>query len=334
MVRRPAQPTASVVCVTKIVAVGVERGLAPEKMLAVAGVSAAALADPESRVEVERVEKLWELAVTTLRDAAFPIQVARITTVEDHDVMGLAILCAPDGRDALERAVRYGRLFTEAGTWVQHADGERVTIEWRTDRPRSQGANAAAECAIGEFVHAIRLTTGRRFVPRQVFFRHAPPRDASKHEEFFGCEVRFGSALAGFSFAAGELDAWKAQPNPALSDFVIRHAEEALARRSEGLSLSHRVQAAVLADLCGGHVSAQSVARRLHVSERTLRRQLRDEGVGFRELFDSVRKSRAHALLAERRSTKEVAFLLGFSEASAFSRAFKRWTGRSPGSMS
>ncbi|MFT3766130.1 MAG: AraC family transcriptional regulator [Minicystis sp.] len=323
--------TASTVCAAKILGHGVSRGLEPRALLAVAGLSAEQLADAAARVPVARVMALWEHVLRALDDASVPVRVAESTTVEDHGVMGLAILTSKSGEDAFARAVRYGRLFTEAGTWRTRADADEVVVSWISDLPPSLGARASAECAVGEFVHAVRLVSGRPFVPARVSFAHAAPRDTAAHARFFGGEVRFGAPFTGFRCAREALRFAAGAVNPAVGAFILDHAERMLARLSDEATLAQRVRAAVALELSAGAVSLPAVARRLGVGERTLRRHLEQEGRSFRALVDEVRRERARELVAERRLTlKEIAFLLGFSEPSAFSRAFKRWTGVAP----
>ena len=99
----------------------------------------------------------------------------------------------------------------------------------------------------------------------------------------------------------------------------------------QGSDLASRANEAIDAELASGAVSLASVARRLAMSERSLQRRLEAEGIGFAALIDAARRRRAESLLRSRDvSLTEIAFLLGFSEQSAFTRAFKRWTGKSP----
>jgi AraC-like DNA-binding protein len=323
--------TASMVCAAKLFGYGVACGLPPSKMLEAAGVCAEDLAQPEKRMPVRDVLSLWELLIRELSDRSIPIRIAQGTRIEDHEIMGLAILTSADGRNALERAVRYGRLFTEAGTWRTQTAGRSVTVRWLSAVTGSLGAEASAECAVGEFVHALRLFARERLRIERAFFAHPPPKDHAPFGAFFGCDVEYDAKGTGFCFDAGALDVVPPAANPALSAFVLEHAERLLAELARTDSLEGRVRAAIALELPGGSVALPAVARRYGVSERTLRRQLLAGGVSFRTLVDAVRYERAQELLArEELSLKEVAFSLGFSEPSAFGRAYKRWTGASP----
>jgi AraC-like DNA-binding protein len=328
---RRRQLTASIVCAAKLVAHGDARGVALHKMLDVVGLTPEQLSDATQRVPIHAVLSLWEILLRELDDCSIPIRIAQSTSVEDHDVMGLALLTSSSGADALSRAVRFGRLFTEIGTWRTRSAGREVTVEWLSAVPGGLGARASAECAVSEFVHAMRLLTGRAFSPARVFFAHPPPRDTSAHARFFESAVEFDARATGFSFDPVVLDFVAVRAHPALSTFVLGHAERMLASLPSEASLETRLRASIALELSGGSISLVAVARRHHVSERTLRRQLAAQALSFRDLVDAVRHERALALLVrDSLSLKDIAFLLGFSAPSAFSRAFRRWTGVAP----
>ena len=323
--------TASVVCAAKLVGYGVAHGLAAQETLEVAGITGVVLSDPEARLPVSAVQCLWEHVLRRLDDPAIPIRIAQSTSIEDHDVMGLAILTSESGADALQRALRYSRLFTEAGDWRTRAAGRETVVEWVTDMEPGLGTRAAAECAVAEFVHAVRLLLPSPFVPSAVFFTHPPPSNVSEHERFFGCTVRFGARASGFRFDRRVLDLVHRTTNPALSAFVVKHADRMLMRLAAHDTVEGGARSAIALELAGGGLSLAAVARRMNLSERSLRRRLEAAALSFRELVDSVRHEHALELLVDSEvSLKEVSFLLGFSEPSAFSRAFRRWTGTSP----
>lgn len=327
----PAPATASTTCAAKILGHAVARGLDPRALLAVADLLPERLEERDARMPVDRVVALWEHVLRALDDPSVPVRVAESTTVEDHGVMGLAVLTSASGEDALARAIRYGKLFTEAGTWRTRASGEDVVITWASEMKPSLGARVASECALGEFVHAVRLVTGQPFTPARVSFAHPAPRDTTAHDRFFGGDILWGAATTSFRLPRAVIGLARGSVNPAIGAFILDHAERLLARASGEPSLEQRVRAAVALELAAGPVGVAAVARRIGQSERTLRRHLEREGRTFRALVDEVRRERARELIEERRlSHKEIAFLLGFSEPSAFSRAFKRWTGVAP----
>jgi AraC-like DNA-binding protein len=166
--------------------------------------------------------------------------------------------------------------------------------------------------------------------PIAVSFRHRAPSDVRLHQQHFGKRLIFdgdGDWML-LPESAGTLRPRLA--DPVLWDFLRLQADAELARLEKPLSLAERVCAAVLAELDGGEPQLAQVARQLGTSGRTLSRKLEREGLSYRLLVEHARDQRAQELLASGQSVTQVGQALGFSETSAFSRAFRRWNGVAP----
>lgn len=132
-------------------------------------------------------------------------------------------------------------------------------------------------------------------------------------------------------FRRERLDAPVIASDPGLLPILEQHAEALLGTIPEGGGFTRRVCELIARELTGGTPSAERIAERLHMSARTLARRLDGEGTSFSKLLDELRRELAIGHLRDRDiSVSEVAFLLGFGDANAFSRAFKRWTGEPP----
>jgi AraC-like DNA-binding protein len=173
-----------------------------------------------------------------------------------------------------------------------------------------------------------RHATDGRFALRAVRFAHRSDH-AAAYREAFGCDVTFRAARDELEIESAMLDLSLASADPITAAALEARVAE-LTRGSVRSPLVERVRRAALATLAHGP-SLDSLARQLAVSARTLRRQLAQEHTTVRAIVDEVRRERADHLLAQGEAVKAVASALGFSEASAFSRAYKRWTGRPPG---
>jgi AraC-like DNA-binding protein len=148
------------------------------------------------------------------------------------------------------------------------------------------------------------------------------------YREVFGVDVTFGARRDEIELDAAQLDLRLASADPITSAVLeerVAQLAQAPAGRSPFVDQVRRAVAQI-----DGTVTLAALGKRLGISERTLRRRLEQEGQTLRALVDDVRRERADALLAAGSSVKETAFALGFSEPSAFSRAYKRWTGTSP----
>ncbi len=263
-------------------------------------------------------------------DADFPMRYGDALRCDDLGALGLAVKTAPTLGDALHRLVRYILVLSDTLEY-ELRDEPWGRVFALTGRPHHRrGAALANECALAAVASVVREVVGGDLAPRAVTFRHPAPATARRHEEYFGCPVRFGSALDGIEVATDDLARPTRLGDEGLSAYLLARLDE-LRLRSAERSLVADVRAAVADALPDGQPSKSQVARRLGMSERTLHRRLAEHGESFQGLVTGARRAAAETLLrAGDHSVAEVAFLTGFSDQTAFTRAFKRWTGQTP----
>lgn len=310
------------------------RGLSATELLARLGLDPASARDPDRRVAFAQLFAVWADCMCALRDPALPLAAAKRIRLEDYAVLGFATTSAPTFRAALSLLARYGTLHADGCRWALEEDSTvpGVKLRWEREGERTLGHRVANECAVAEALHATRQLLGFALVPARVAFRHAAPSSLRAHEEFFGVRPQFGANWEGVLFPRELLERVPKQSNPPLAAWLERQMTSTLATRVEPATFAERVEQILERDLTAGEPDLGRVARALALSERTVRRQLVREERSFRSVWESVRRRRAETLLAVReRTIDEVAFLTGYSETSAFARAFKRWTGDTPG---
>ncbi len=327
----------------RLIEYGVARGLDGHALLATSGAtSKAELAVPGAHIAAEGLFALYAQVMRALDDPAVPFALARASKMEDLDVMGFAVITANNGHEAIQRAVRYSRLLTNSARWEALApslggaagagtSGEVYgIIRFHRDLAPTLGVRAANEAALAEFVGGTRQLHPEVKLPMRVRFRHPAPPDTRPHREFFGCPVEFDAPYNEFELSS-EIYHKRLTNNPALSEFFARHAEELLRTNDVDDTVQARVRHEIVEALPGGDLTLSRIAKRLALSERSLRRYLRAEQTSFSQLVADVRYDQARTLLrAPRVSLDQTAYLLGFSNASTFSRAFKKWSGRAP----
>jgi AraC-like DNA-binding protein len=285
----------------------------------------------EARVPFERQIELWEAAMRTLRDPGFPIAVASRLRPSDYSVIGFACMTRASLRDALEQAVRYTRIWCDASHWEFCEHGGTASLTRVGEAPRRLGMRCNTECALAEMLNAARAVSGRDFIPHEVRFRHASPPDTRSHAAFFRAPLRFDAPADDIRFDPSLLDAPLVQADTALAAYFQRHVDALLRRLAPPESLAGRLEALLASETRHGSPTLEAAAKRLGTSSRTLRRRLQDEGTSFHQVLDRARCELAKRYLADlRMPVGEIGFLLGFSEPSAFHRAFKRWTGTTP----
>ncbi|MCA9541144.1 MAG: AraC family transcriptional regulator [Myxococcales bacterium] len=324
---RPARTIAAVIAGYTL-RVAAARGVDPAPLAARMRLAEAG-DDPLHPIDLDAYLAVYGDIVRALDDPGWPIHLATRLRPEDYSVVGFALLTAPSGRAALDRAVRYQQLHCPASRWQVDIEAGEVRLTWSRPGPPGLGQRAANEGVLAEFVHTARALLGP--LPLiEVSFAHAAPRDVSAHAAFFGCSLRWNAAVDALRWSAAGLDAVPRQANPAMAAYFEQQLDARLAALEPGLVV--QVERHILHRLPSGTPSLVEVARDLGQSPRTLRRRLAEAGTGFSEVLDRVRQREAdHLLRAGRSTVAEVAWLLGFSDASAFTRAFRRWFGTAPG---
>ena len=286
--------------------------------------------DPEGTVPLESMMALWEVAREATGDEHVGIHLAEAAPVGSFEVHAYAVLSSPTLRDAYHRACRYQRLIHE-GTNLSLEEGIQEGILSHSLPGGLAVGQQPAEFLVTAWVRFGRLVAGRDWLPSRVCFAHQAPADISEHRRLFGEGVLFSSGRTALHVPNTILDIPNSRADTALVRMMDRYAETTLQWAPSRSTLSGRVREQLVEALSSGAPTALQVADSLNMSVRTLHRGLRQEDTSFRVLLEQLRRERAADLLTNRRcSIAEVAFLVGFSELSAFYRAFKRWTGTTP----
>jgi AraC-like DNA-binding protein len=180
-----------------------------------------------------------------------------------------------------------------------------------------------------------RLLTGQHLVPQHFSIAHHRSGSTSEMARFVGTKVEFGADTDELALKLDARDLPLIHADPFLNDLLLKYCEAALgARRGDTRQLRTRVENAISSLLPHGRVLVEDIARSLGMSERTLGRKLSDEGLNFTEILQQLRRHLAVRYLDDRKlHISKIAWLLGFREVSAFTHAFKRWTGKTPRQM-
>jgi AraC-like DNA-binding protein len=296
-----------------------------------AGIPLAALADPDGRVPSLAVARLFQLAAEATGDPAFGLSAARFVQQTTFSALGYAMLASRTPKEALERLIRHRRVIGDLVDLrlEEASDRYRVVIRFRGAFPCP---DPAVEAGAAIIVRAARLLRAQRDLhPLLVQLQRPRPDDVGPYSRFFRSPIAFGQPRTVLEFSRADIDA----PLPSGHVALARHNDEVVVRYLDNLassSVSHRVQELLLDALPGRAPTKREVARRLGMSARNLQRHLGAEGQTFKALLRQTRLVLANGYLSEGRlSIKEIAFRLGFTGGSAFSRAFRRWAGRAPG---
>jgi AraC-like DNA-binding protein len=287
------------------------------------------LLDIDDRVPIPVAHQLLSALIEQTGDVDLGLKVGQTMSAGDAGVADYAIRSAATVQDAIEVAARYIRLVNDGLELRLHHEGDRVVLQWESMivMPR------AAE----DFLMAAIYTSHMRMLLRdapelECWFTYPEPSVVVEYERTFGAaKLRFVAPFAGYAFDRGHLPKPVEAADAKLHSVLRQHAEALLGDLPASRTFTDRVRQHVSTDLSHGRPAASKVARRLHMSARTLERRLEGEGTTFGAVLDDLRRRLALDYLGRRDvCLSEIAFLLGFSQVGAFHRAFKRWTGATP----
>ncbi len=281
------------------------------------------------RYPVARWRTLLERAAAALDDPLLGLKLGRSITPAHLGVIGYVLLACGSLGAALQRLEQYQRLVYDVNPMRYRAEGSSVVLEWGVEQGRP--GSLADETAIAALVQMARELSGRFFAPDEVCFVNPAPASLKPYRDWFGCPVRFGQPHTLLRFPAKYLALPLRQPDAALLSLLERQADALLHELPDSDDLEQSVRRCIVRLSRDGEVDLERVAAELHTTPRTLHRRLEERGCNFRGLREDTRRRLAEDYLRDPRlRLAEIAQLLGFSEQSAFSRSFRRWTGETP----
>jgi AraC-like DNA-binding protein len=263
-----------------------------------------------------------------------PLRVGATMRCGDYGAFGLAWKSALNLRGSYERAERYARVLTSVTAYQVRDAQDGVYMHLHRDGERQLGLRLSNEASIASIVAISQEVSTAKFQPQGIFFKHSAPSSTLAHENHFNCPVYFDSDMDALLVSVAFLETPNRLGDRSISKFFDTHLEEELSNYDDSASLEHRVRINVSQALSQGVPRITDIAGCLGMSGRTLQRRLSEQGYSFQNLVDESRRDLAMRLLENTKyPLAEVAFLTGFSEQSAFNRAFKRWAGQTPRSF-
>ena len=298
------------------------------------GLTPELIADPEERLSVRSQIALLNEAAIALKDDCLGFTLARDFDPREIGLLYYVMASSQTLGDALKRVARYSKITNEALVFG-YREGNRLIISLSySGVPRHSDRHQIEFCMFAA-IRICRVLTGQNLVPQHFSISHHRSGGTSEMARFVGTKVEFGADRDEFALNVDARELPLIHSDPHLNDLLLKYCEAALAdRRGDMSQLRTKVENAISSVLPHGRVLVGDVARSLGMSERTLARKLSDEGLNFTEILQQLRRDLAVRYLDDRKlHVSKIAWLLGFHEVSAFTHAFKRWTGKTPRQM-
>jgi len=304
-------------------------GIEPAPLFEAEGIKIQLPIDPCIRLSYTKIDRLRTKAVEMCGDEAFGLRSAEAYSPSQFGALGYAWHASLTLRNAFMRMERFVRVVSDKATVVVEDGDGCMVVTFGVHAPTESGF-ARDDAAFAMITKMCRLVSGEHFRLQAVNFKHAQPRDIKPYFEFFGCTLNFEQADNQLLIPLSIADEPLVGANPELAVLNDQVVTKRLASIDRG-DIVARVEAAMTEQLPYGQISDDSVADALHMSVRTMHRKLTEVNSNFRTLLVEKRRSLAELYILDNSLTlTEISLLLGFSEPSSFSRAFKSWTGTAP----
>ncbi|WP_411028802.1 AraC family transcriptional regulator ligand-binding domain-containing protein [Spongiimicrobium sp. 3-5] len=261
----------------------------------------------------------------------FSVRVGQQMKIEDYGVLGLSWRTCSKAGEIFERSERYFKLLSNTYVFKVEKDHDISKIHLFREGYR-RGVELSNEATFSATVVVLRAMTDTDISPVKVAFKHNPPSNLKWYNEAFQCPVLFNQNNNSITYKTSDLEMRTAKADTSINKFLVERVEEA----TKGIEISANriaidVENLIKDALPSGIPSIVAIGEHMGMSNRTLTRRLAENGVTFRDLIQKKQEEISKILLRDAsRSISEIAFETGFSEQSAFNRAFKRWVGKTP----
>ena len=325
---RPMISLTAATGLTDVIAAG---GADPDAVLRSVGLTRGTISNSAGVIPCSDFARLLEAAAAATHDDCFGLHYAEHYQPKNIGPLIYVVLNSPTFAAGMDNVARYIHVHNEAAHVACTVEGDRVHIRHHLADLSIAVPRQHNEYSVAVGLNTVRMMAGSAWVPAEVQFAHPAPADAKEHIRVFGAPVLFGCPTNALVVEREFFE----QPVPAadkrLYPILRRYLDRVLKDMPREDSLVTSVRRAIGETMRDGDPTLSRVAARVATNPRTLQRQLRDHGADFKRLVDDTRHRFALNYLRDpKHALTEIAYLLGYSEVSAFNRAFKRWTGSTP----
>ena len=303
----------------------------PVPVFAAAGKKLRTSFEPGERITVASMDRLWLSAVDATGDELIGIVTGRNTRPAHFYAFGHSWLASESLLGAMRRLIRYDKIIatTPIDASIARVNSSYVVTE---KYPYTNAVPTAhtIDFGVSAVLALCEISAGRHIQPQRIELMRDDFSLSEKYRAAFGMPVRLNAPYTAVAFSAEDLEAPLEGSIPEVAEATDRISERYI-ETLDSSRVEAKVRQLLIEFLPSGNAYQERIARKLHRSASTLQRQLQSEGTSYREVLEETRRRLAQDYLDDRRySHAQIAYLLGFSDQSNFSRAFKRWTGKGP----
>lgn len=304
-------------------------GIPKKKLEEILELSESALVSKDTRVSCLNNIKMIEKGITEIGPEV-PIKLGGLISIERLGICGHILQNCTRLSEAANQFFRYQNLLYAVSAFTMSYQQKTVVFEHSIRFPIYQTHNRIlVELAFSAVVTALTQLMGKNPEFKEFWFTSGKPQHLKYYNESFTGLLKFGQKADAIVMDSDQFNQIIPESRPYINDLLMPHADALMARRNH--LFSDHVEQIVMENLHEGTVNIEMVSEKLNMSRWTLNRKLKKEGLSFKSCLNTIRKKTAfHYLDKQDVSMTEIAFLLGYSELSSFSRAFKKWTGENP----
>lgn len=311
-----------------------QQGAEAKQLKAVLGPQALEFGQADVFVEYAVLVRVLDAATEATGNPFFGLHMGEQISLAATQYVDQMIDSSSDVKTAFENAVAYSRMISDSMDCCLELEADRFSVHfemnpnWKLQSSNSvmQNLDVALVCAM----KSLQRLTASTHTPVAVNFYYPRPRNWNEHYRIFDCSLQFGQKVSSIYFDRRLLDSEVASSDTGLLQQLSTHANEVLAKLPVEGSTTYQVKKALLGTAPLRTYKMEEVALQMKLGERTLQRRLQQEGSSFKDVLAQIRMRLAQKMLLEQTAISDVAYLLGFSEPSAFVRAFKGWTQSTP----
>jgi AraC-like DNA-binding protein len=307
-------------------------GLETKPLFQKTGVTSQQINDRGARLTVQQQIRFLNFVAKSLGDELLGFHLAQIPDLRELGLVFYVAASSATVGEALQRAARYSGIVNE-GLSVKYVQGDDIRMVFEYVGVARHSDRHQIEFLMTALIRLCRQLTGLHLVPSRVrITHHGGHHRASELAAFFGDNITFGARADEVTFAGSVKTITVTSADPYLNELLVANCEQALShRRTDRGAFRVAVENAIAPLLPHGKVRASEIAARLGLSQRTAARRLASEGLTFSQVLVGLRGDLARRYLSDANlSISRIAWLLGYQEVSAFTHAFKHWTGKTP----